>query len=93
VWVVVAPISSTITSWLSSGRPRQFIEIALNNRCAIRFHLEGPWRQGQTVIASPGSPTRRGVLNLRVSWLLGGSMPSRYTAPANQVTDPRVCQC
>jgi hypothetical protein len=30
VWVVVAPISSTITSWLVSGRPRQFIEMALN---------------------------------------------------------------
>jgi hypothetical protein len=26
VWVVVTPISSTITSWLVSGRPRQFIE-------------------------------------------------------------------
>jgi hypothetical protein len=31
---VVAAISSTITSWLTSGRPRQFIEIALNSRCA-----------------------------------------------------------
>jgi hypothetical protein len=39
-WVVVAPISSTIASWLVSGRPRQFIEIALNSRCSIRFHLD-----------------------------------------------------
>jgi hypothetical protein len=28
VRVVVAPISSTSTSWLVSGRPRPFIEIA-----------------------------------------------------------------
>jgi hypothetical protein len=42
VCVVVAPISSTITSWLASGRPRQFIEVALNSRCSIRFHLEVP---------------------------------------------------
>jgi hypothetical protein len=47
---VVAPISSTITSWLTSGRPRQFIEIALNSRCSIRFHLEVPGGRWQTVI-------------------------------------------
>jgi hypothetical protein len=47
---VVAPISSTITSWLVSGRPRQFIEIALNNRCSIRFHLEVSGGRWQAVI-------------------------------------------
>jgi hypothetical protein len=47
---VVAPISSTITSWLTSGRPRQFIEIALNNRCSIRFHLEVSGGRWQAVI-------------------------------------------
>jgi hypothetical protein len=59
VQVVVAPISSTITSWLTSGRPRQFIEIALNSRCSIRFHLEVPGGRWQTVIASPVSAARR----------------------------------
>jgi hypothetical protein len=55
VRVVVAPISSTITSWLVSGRPRQFVEIALNSRCSIRFHLEVPGGRWQTVIAIPVS--------------------------------------
>jgi hypothetical protein len=49
------PISSTITSWLVSGRPRQFIEIALHSRCSIRFHLEVPGGRWQTVIARPVS--------------------------------------
>jgi hypothetical protein len=42
IWVVVAPISSTITAWLVSGWPRQVIEMALHSRCSIRFHLEVP---------------------------------------------------
>jgi hypothetical protein len=32
------PISSTTTWWLTSGRPRQLTEIALNSRCSILFH-------------------------------------------------------
>jgi hypothetical protein len=32
---MVAPISSRSTSLCSSGRPRQFIEMALNSRCSI----------------------------------------------------------
>jgi hypothetical protein len=31
VRVVVAPMSSTTTSWLVSGRPRQFIEMCANS--------------------------------------------------------------
>jgi hypothetical protein len=46
---MVAPISSTIASWLISDRLRQFIETALNSRCSIRFHLEVPAGRWQTV--------------------------------------------
>jgi hypothetical protein len=53
------PISSTITSWLTSGRPRQFIEIALNSRGSIRFPLEVPGGRWQTVICSPVSAASR----------------------------------
>ena len=42
VRVVVAAMVSTMTSWLVSGLPRQFIEIAGNSRCSILFHLEVP---------------------------------------------------
>jgi hypothetical protein len=33
--VVVAAMVSTTTSWVSSGRPRQFMVIAENIRCSI----------------------------------------------------------
>ena len=36
--VRVAAINSRITSWETSGRPRQFMEMWLNNRCSILFH-------------------------------------------------------
>ena len=42
VRVVVAAIVCTMTSWLVSGRSRQFIEIWENSRCSILFHLEVP---------------------------------------------------
>ena len=35
VRVVVAAIVCTMTSWLVSGRPRQFIEMWENSRCSI----------------------------------------------------------
>jgi len=53
--VVVAPIRSTMTSWETSGRPRQFIEIWENSRCSIRFHLEVPGGKWHTVTARPVS--------------------------------------
>jgi len=53
--VVVAAISSTTTSWETSGRPRQLTEIALNSRCSIPFYLEVPGGKWQTVTASPVS--------------------------------------
>jgi hypothetical protein len=59
VRVVVAPISSTITSWLGSGRPRQLAEIALNSRCSILFHLLVPGGKWQTVTVSPVSAANR----------------------------------
>src|SRR5664280_2303607 len=51
--LVVAPMSSTTTSWLLNGRPRQFIVMCANRRCSIRFHLLVPGGKWQTVIASP----------------------------------------
>ena len=51
--MVVPAIRLTMTSWLVSGRPRQFIEIWLNSRCSIMFHLEVPGGKWQTVIANP----------------------------------------
>jgi len=32
----------TMTSWLVSGRPRQFIVMWENSRCSTLFHLEVP---------------------------------------------------
>jgi hypothetical protein len=45
--VVVAAMVCTMTSWLVSGRPRQFIEMWENRRCSTLFHLlvpGGRWR-------------------------------------------------
>jgi transposase len=53
VRVVVAAIVCTMTSWLVSGRPRQFIEMWLNSRCPILFHLEVPGGKWHTVICRP----------------------------------------
>jgi hypothetical protein len=40
--VVVAAMVLTMTSWLVSGRPRQFMVMWENSRCSILFHLEVP---------------------------------------------------
>ena len=40
--VVVLPIRLTTTSWLTSGRPRQFWVMWQNIRCSILFHLLVP---------------------------------------------------
>ena len=53
--VVVAAMVSTTTSWVSRGRPRQFMVIAENIRCSILFHLEVPGGRWHTVIRSPVS--------------------------------------
>jgi hypothetical protein len=42
-----------MTSWLVSGRPRQFIEMWENRRCSILFHLLVPGGRWQTVIRRP----------------------------------------
>ena len=55
VRVVVAAMVWTMTSWLVSGRPRQFMVMWENSRCSILFHLEVPGGKWQTVIASPVS--------------------------------------
>jgi len=40
-----------MTSWLVSGRPRQFRVIWENSRCSILFHLEVPGGKWQQVIS------------------------------------------
>ena len=44
-----------MTSWLVSGRPRQFIVIWENSRCSTLFHFDVPGGKWQTVISSPAS--------------------------------------
>ena len=51
----VAAMRSTTTSWLISQRPRQFIEMWLNRRCSIWFHLLVPGGRWQTVMVRPVS--------------------------------------
>jgi hypothetical protein len=58
VWVRVAAIRLTTTSWLVRGRPRQFIVMWENNRCSILFHLLVPGGKWQTVIARPVSAAK-----------------------------------
>src|SRR6476646_12034652 len=48
----------TMTSWLSSGRPRQFIEMCENGRCSILFHVDVPGGKWQTVMSRPVSSAR-----------------------------------
>jgi hypothetical protein len=38
----VAAMVLTMTSWLVSGRPRQFIVIWENSRCSTLFHFDVP---------------------------------------------------
>jgi hypothetical protein len=38
----VEAMVSTATSWLVSGRPRQFMVMWENSRCPVLFHLEVP---------------------------------------------------
>ena len=63
----------TMTSWLVSGRPRQFIVMWENSRCSTLFHLEvpggGKWQQ---VISSPVSMARAAssAFHARVRWPL-----------------------
>src|SRR5450756_228101 len=57
VLVMVAPISFTTTSWLTKGRPLQFMLMCENNRCSILFHLLVPGGRWQTVTHTPVSST------------------------------------
>ena len=56
--------SATMTSWLVSGRPRQFMVMWENSRCSILFHFEVPGGKWQTVISSPVSSGEGGQLGL-----------------------------
>ena len=55
VRVVVAAMVCTMTSWLVSGRPRQFIVMWENSRCSTLFHFDVPGGKWQQVISSPVS--------------------------------------
>jgi hypothetical protein len=44
-----------MTSWETSGRPRQFMVIAENSRCSILFHLLVPGGRCGTVMSRPAS--------------------------------------
>ena len=46
VRVLVEAMVLTTTSWLVSGRPRQFIVMWENSRCSILFHFEVPAGSG-----------------------------------------------
>src|SRR5512135_3020243 len=59
VSVVVAAIGLTITSWLTSGRPRQFWLMNEKSRCSILFHLLVPGGKWHTEIRSPVSSASR----------------------------------
>src|SRR5438270_4470702 len=59
VLVVVLPIRSTTTAWLTSGRPRQFSVMWQNRRCSILFHLLVPGGKWHTLTASPSSSANR----------------------------------
>ena len=48
----------TMTSWLVSGRPRQFMVMWENSRCPIVFHFDVPGGKWHTVTASPVSSAR-----------------------------------
>jgi thiol-disulfide isomerase/thioredoxin len=74
VSVVVAPISCTITWWLTNGLPRQFMVIKANNRCLIRFHLLVPGGRWATVIVRPASLARRWSSHFH-SFLCGPLLP------------------
>ena len=55
VAVVVAAMVFTMTWWLASGRPRQFMVIAENSRCPVLFHLDVPGGKWQQVTSRPVS--------------------------------------
>ena len=58
VRVVVAAMVFTMTWWLVSGRPRQFMVMAENSRCPILFRFDVPGGKWQQVISSPVSAAR-----------------------------------
>jgi hypothetical protein len=78
VRVVVAAMVFTMTSWLVSGRPRQFIEMWENSRCSILFHLDVPGGRWQTVICRPVSAAKAAspVFHSRVRYPLDPPPPA-----------------
>lgn len=72
VLVVVAAMLWTMTSWLVSSLPRQFMVMWENSRCSIRFHFEVPGGRWQTVIVRPDSAANwaSSVFHVRVRYPL-----------------------
>ena len=52
-----------MTSWLTSGLPRQFLVMKEKRRCSIRFHLLVPGGKRQTEISSRVSSIRADMFN------------------------------
>jgi hypothetical protein len=73
-----------MTSWLVSGRPRQFRVIWENSRCSILFHLEVPGGKWQTVISSPLSRANCASPAFQARFV------QPLAPPASQVTSSRV---
>jgi hypothetical protein len=66
VWVRVEAMVSTTTSWLVSGRPRQFMVMWENSRCSIWGEIRRelgvrqrarakPWLKGSSAVAYPAA--------------------------------------
>src|SRR5947209_18920980 len=62
--VVVAPMRRTITSWATSGLPRQFWVTWQNRRCSILFHLLVPGGRWHTCSTSPVASAASGSATL-----------------------------
>ena len=72
VAVVVAAMELTMTSWLVSGRQRQFMEIWVKSLCSFRFHALVPgdgWQTGSEVrthrLICPSSSIEAMVFTIR----------------------------
>ena len=57
--VLVLAMSWTMTSWLTKGRPRQFMVMKENRRCSILFHLLVPGGKWHTRMRKPVSCASR----------------------------------
>src|SRR5882672_8619915 len=74
------------TSWLVSGRPRQFMVMWENSRCSTLFHFDVPGGKWQTVISSPVS-TAKAASSAFHAWV---RYPSKTASRARTRTPPLI---